>query len=90
MAPLAAVTAQDTMPCRPQVFGSRGVASCDVGRLFKQPKGSSDQAPAMQTKLGTDMICDMIRPEGMSHPVGTAMLTKPGTDMFCNMIHPRA
>jgi len=58
MAPLAAVNAQGTMPCRPQMFGSHGVASCDVGRLFKQPKGSSDQAPAMQTKLGADMICD--------------------------------
>ena len=28
---------------------------------------------AMQTKPGTDMICDMIRPEGMSCPSGTAM-----------------
>jgi hypothetical protein len=81
------------------MFGERGVASCDVGQLFKPPKGSSDQAPAMQTKLGTymsghghglgmstDMVCDMIRPEGMSRPVGTAMQTKPGTDMICDMI----
>jgi hypothetical protein len=44
----------------------------------------------MQTKLGTDMICDVIRPEGMSRPVGTAMWTKPGTDMICRMIHPKA
>jgi hypothetical protein len=34
------------------------------------------------------MICDMIRPEGMSRPVGTAMQTKPGTDMICDMIRP--
>ena len=43
---------------------------------------------AMQTKPGTDMICDMIRPEGMSRPEGTAMQTKPGTDMICDMIRP--
>ena len=43
---------------------------------------------AMQTKPGTDMFCDMIRPEGMSRPVGTAMQTKPGTDMICDMIRP--
>jgi len=43
------------MPCRQQVCGERGVASCDVGQLFKPPKGSSDQALAMQTTLGTDM-----------------------------------
>jgi hypothetical protein len=55
MAPLAAVNAQDTMPCRPQMLGERGVASCDVGQLLKPPKGSSAQAPAMQTTLGTDM-----------------------------------
>jgi len=90
MAPLAAVNAQGTIPCHPQMFGERGVAWCDVGQLFKPPKGSSDQAPAMQTKLGTDMICDVIRPEGMSRPVGTAMWTKPGTDMICRMIHPKA
>jgi hypothetical protein len=58
MAPLAAVNAQGTMPCRPKMFGERGVASCDVGQLLKPPKGSSYQVPAMQTKLGTDMICD--------------------------------
>jgi hypothetical protein len=34
------------------------------------------------------MICDMIRPEGMSHPKGTAMQTKPDTDMICDMIRP--
>ena len=42
----------------------------------------------MQTKPGTAMICDMIRPEGMSRPVGTVMQTKPGTDMICDMIRP--
>jgi hypothetical protein len=36
----------------------------------------------MQTEPGTNMICDMIRPEGMSRPVGTAMQTKPSTDMI--------
>ena len=36
----------------------------------------------MQTKPGTGMICGMIRPEGMSRPVGKAMQTKPGTDMI--------
>jgi len=40
----------------------------------------------MQTEPGTGMICDMIRPEGMSRPVGTAMQTEPGTDMICDMI----
>ena len=30
----------------------------------------------------------MIRPEGMSRPVGTAMQTKPGTVMICDMIRP--
>jgi hypothetical protein len=46
IAPLAAASAQDTLPHRPQVFGDRGVASCDVGQLFKPPKGSPAQAPA--------------------------------------------
>jgi hypothetical protein len=32
------------------------------------------------------MICGMIRPKGMSRPVGTAMQTKPGTGMICYMI----
>jgi hypothetical protein len=36
------------------------------------------------------MICDMIRPEGMSRPVGTAMQTEPGTDMIYDMICPKA
>jgi hypothetical protein len=36
------------------------------------------------------MICDMIRPEGMSRPVGTAMRTKLGLDMIRNTIHPKA
>jgi hypothetical protein len=40
--------------------------------------------------MSTDMICDMIRPEGMSRPVGTAMQTMPGTDMTCDMIRPEA
>jgi hypothetical protein len=39
---------------------------------------------AMQTKPGTDMICDMIRPEGMNRPEGTAMQTKPGTGKICD------
>jgi hypothetical protein len=42
----------------------------------------------MQTKPGTGMICDMIRPEGMSRPEGTVMQTKPGTSMICDMIRP--
>jgi urease beta subunit len=41
---------------------------------------------AMQTKPGTEMICGVIRLEGMSRLVGTAMQTKPGTDMICEMI----
>jgi hypothetical protein len=36
------------------------------------------------------MICDMIRPEGMSRPVGTAMQTMPGTDMILDMTRPEA
>ena len=43
---LAAVSAQDTLPCRPQVFGYRGFASCDAGQLFMPLKGPSAQAPA--------------------------------------------
>jgi hypothetical protein len=39
---------------------------------------------------GTDKICDMIRPKGMSRPVGTAMQTMPGTDMMCDMSRPEA
>jgi hypothetical protein len=46
IAPLAAASVQDTLPHRPQVFGDRGVASCDVSQLFKPPKGSPAQAPA--------------------------------------------
>jgi hypothetical protein len=42
----------------------------------------------MQTEPGTDMVCDMIRLEGMSRPEGTAMQTKLGTDMICDMICP--
>ena len=68
----------------PTEFGERGVASCDVGQIFKPPKGSTDQAPAMQTKQGTAMILDITRPEGMSRPVGTAMRTNPGKGMICN------
>jgi hypothetical protein len=45
MAPLAAASVQDTLPSRQQVFGERGVATCDVGQLFKPPKGSSAQSP---------------------------------------------
>jgi hypothetical protein len=36
------------------------------------------------------MICDMIRPEGMSRLVGPAMQTVPGLDMICDMIRPEA
>jgi hypothetical protein len=36
----------------------------------------------MQTKPGTDMACNMIRPEGMSRPEGTALQTKPSTAIF--------
>jgi hypothetical protein len=50
--------------------------------------GTAISRPEM-TKPGTDMVCDMIRPEGMSRPEGTAMQTKPGTDMICDMIPPR-
>jgi hypothetical protein len=37
--------AHDMPPCRPQVCCEREVASCDVGKLFKPPKGTSVQAP---------------------------------------------
>jgi hypothetical protein len=46
MAPLAAASVQGTLPSRQHVFGERGVATCDVGQLFKPPKGSSAQLPA--------------------------------------------
>jgi hypothetical protein len=36
----------NTLPRRPQVCGERGVASCDVGQLFKPPKGPLAQVPA--------------------------------------------
>jgi hypothetical protein len=35
---------------------------------------------------GKGMVCDMIRPEGMNRPEGTAMQTKPGTGIICDMI----
>jgi hypothetical protein len=38
--------------------------------------------------MSTDMVSDMICPEGMSRPVGTAMQEMPGTDMTCDMIRP--
>ena len=52
--PLAAVSVQDTLPHRPQVFRVRDVASCDVGQLFKPPKSTQDQAPtkASAVKVG--------------------------------------
>jgi len=52
--PLAAVSVQDTMPHRQQVFRVRDVASCDVGQLFKPPKSTQDQAPtkASAVKVG--------------------------------------
>jgi hypothetical protein len=37
MAPFAAVIVQDALPCRLQVCGERGVASCDVGQILKPP-----------------------------------------------------
>jgi hypothetical protein len=40
------------------------------------------------TLTGTGKVCDMIRPEGMSRPEGSAMQIKPGTDMICDMIRP--
>jgi hypothetical protein len=46
MAPFAAVSVQDALPCRLLVFGEREVASCDAGLIFKAPYGFSDQAPA--------------------------------------------
>jgi hypothetical protein len=46
MAPLTAVSVQGTLPYRPEVFGERGVASCDVGQFFKPPKDFSAEAPA--------------------------------------------
>ena len=52
--PLAAVSVQDTLPLRPQVFRVRDVASFDVGQLFKPPKNTQDQAPtkASAVKVG--------------------------------------
>jgi hypothetical protein len=41
MAPLAAASVQGTLPRRQHVFGARAVASCNVGQIFKPPKGSS-------------------------------------------------
>jgi ribosomal protein L19E len=38
MAPLAAVSVQDALTCRLQVCGERGVASCDLGQIFKRPR----------------------------------------------------
>ena len=51
---LAAVSVQDTLPHRPQVFRVRDVASFDVGQLFKPPKSTQDQAPtkASAVKVG--------------------------------------
>jgi hypothetical protein len=49
--------------------------------------GTAISRPEM-TKPGTGMVFDMIRPEGMSHPEGTAMQTNPGTDMISDMIRP--
>jgi|AntAceMinimDraft_5_1070358.scaffolds.fasta_scaffold123113_1 hypothetical protein len=47
MAPLAAASAQDTLPSRQQVFGERGVATCDVGQFCLATQGLLSQAPAM-------------------------------------------
>jgi hypothetical protein len=49
--------------------------------------GTALRSPETTTP-GTEMICGMIRPEGMSRPVGAAMQAKPGTDMACGMIRP--
>jgi hypothetical protein len=35
MAPFAAMSVQSTLSRHPKVFGKRGVASFDVGQLFK-------------------------------------------------------
>jgi hypothetical protein len=40
--------------------------------------------------MSTGMICDMIRPDRMSRPVGTAMQTIPGNGMIFDMIRPEA
>jgi hypothetical protein len=40
--------------------------------------------------MSTGIICDVIRPDRMSRPVGTAMQTIPGKGMICDMIHPEA
>jgi len=82
-------------------LGGRGVASCDEGQLFKPLTGSLAQelaaacAALVGSRLtavnvecslkGEDMVCDIIRPEGISRPECTAMQTKPGTGMICDM-----
>jgi hypothetical protein len=49
MALLTAVSVQDTLPCRPQVCGERGVGSCDVGQLFKPLKKKSPSSSVIQS-----------------------------------------
>jgi hypothetical protein len=82
-------------------FARIGVALPGMGiakRRHKPPRydqaghGNDQAGTAMSrpemTKPGTDMVCDMIRPEGMSRPEGKAIQNKPGTDMICDMIRP--
>jgi hypothetical protein len=54
---------------------------------MSRTEGTVMSRPEM-TKPVTDMVCDMIHPEGMSRPEGAAMQTKPGTDMVSDMIRP--
>jgi hypothetical protein len=51
MAPLAAASVQHTLPSRQQVFGERGVVTCDVGQLFKPPKALQPNRRQRQAPL---------------------------------------
>ena len=81
---LAAVRSQDTLPCRPQVFGERGVASCDVGQLFKPPKGPSDQAPATAWRP-LPQKARKIRSERARHAAAPAQLSLGRGVASCNV-----
>ena len=63
---------QDTLPCRPQVCGERGVASCDVGQLLKLPKDPSDQAPATNGMALLPQKARKIRSERARHAAAPA------------------